>query len=108
MKNMTDDTQVFARGYDPYNSVDRYPCGRESRVICLFSAGEVALFAGPSEKESRAASEFFAGCSAKLVDISCLNVTLNIPGQPPVPLEGIATDDDFDYTPPGAQFFGEP
>lgn len=46
--------------------------------------------------------------SAELVDISRLNVTLSIPGQPPMPLEGIAADDEFDYTPPGASFFGEP
>lgn len=49
----------FARGYDPYNSIDRWPSGRRSGTVILFSESELAMFLGPSKMETAASREFF-------------------------------------------------
>ena len=57
------DIPDFAQGYDPYNSIDRFPMGRGERVIGINSAEEVYMFCGPSDSEGGAAAKFFGGLS---------------------------------------------
>lgn len=60
-KNATSSGAIpdFACGYDPYNSIDRWPSGRRSGTVILFSESELTMFLGPTETETVASREFF-------------------------------------------------
>jgi hypothetical protein len=53
-------SEEFNPGYDPYNSLDRWPHGRDGRLIMLNTKAEVDFMFGPDELSASVAEAFFS------------------------------------------------